>query len=151
MNLNTLSPAKGSRRKPKRVGRGHGSGLGKTSGRGQKGQKSRSGGGTKSGFEGGQTPIQRRLPKFGFNSRKALITDEIRTHELNDFDEKVNLAALRQKGLIKASIKRVKVIAHGELKKALIIEGIKVTKGARALIESAGGSILENKGQQTEA
>ena len=149
MYLNTLRPNKGSKHNSKRLGRGIGSGKGKTCGSGHKGQKARSGGGVKAGFEGGQTPIQRRLPKFGFNSRKALRTDEIRLHDLNRFDGEVDLKVLRQAGLITSSIKHVKVIARGTLEKPLVLKGIKVTKGARGLIEKAGGSISEDNRQQT--
>lgn len=142
MRLNTLSPAEGSRKERKRVGRGIGSGLGKTAGRGHKGQKSRSGGSVKPGFEGGQQPLQRRLPKYGFTSRKASLTAEIRLHELAGVTaEVIDLAALRSAGLISGSILRAKVVLSGELTKAVTLKGLAVTKGARAAIEAAGGKI----------
>ncbi|WP_257293374.1 50S ribosomal protein L15 [Endozoicomonas sp. YOMI1] len=142
MRLNTLSPAKGSRKEGKRVGRGIGSGLGKTCGRGHKGQKSRSGGSVKPGFEGGQQPLQRRLPKYGFTSRKARFTAEIRLHELSKVDaDVIDLAALKAADLVGGSIQRAKVVLSGELAKAVTIKGLAVTKGARAAIEAAGGKI----------
>lgn len=142
MRLNTLSPAEGSRKEGKRVGRGIGSGLGKTCGRGHKGQKSRSGGSVKPGFEGGQQPLQRRLPKFGFTSRKARFTAEIRLHELNKVEaDVIDLAALKAADLVGGSIQRAKVVLSGELAKAVTIKGLAVTKGARAAIEAAGGKI----------
>ncbi|MBO9482014.1 MULTISPECIES: 50S ribosomal protein L15 [Gammaproteobacteria] len=142
MRLNTLSPAEGSRKEGKRVGRGIGSGLGKTCGRGHKGQKSRSGGSVKPGFEGGQQPLQRRLPKFGFTSRKARFTAEIRLHELNKVEaDVIDLAALKAADLVSGSIQRAKVVLSGELAKAVTIKGLAVTKGARAAIEAAGGKI----------
>lgn len=144
MRLNTIKPTDGSRPKAKRVGRGIGSGLGKTCGRGHKGQKSRTGGFHKVGFEGGQMPLQRRLPKRGFRSPMALITAEIRLHELATIDvEVIDLAALRQANLISGAIKRAKVIASGEIGKPVTLRGLGVTKGARAAIEAAGGQILE--------
>lgn len=142
MRLNTLKPAKGAKKAGKRVGRGGGSGLGKTGGRGHKGQKSRSGGFHKSGFEGGQMPLQRRLPKYGFSSRIGRTVDEIRLHELNGIEaETIDLLALRTAGLITSSIERVKVIDSGELTKAVALKGLGVTKGARAKIEAAGGKV----------
>jgi large subunit ribosomal protein L15 len=142
MRLNTLSPAAGSKPAPKRVGRGIGSGLGKTGGRGHKGQKSRSGGSVKPGFEGGQMPLQRRLPKFGFTSRKARYAAEIRLNELNGISaEVIDLAALKAADIISEEIKTAKVILSGEIKKAVNIKGLKVTKGAQAAIEAAGGKI----------
>lgn len=142
MKLNTLSPAEGSRKAGKRVGRGIGSGLGKTGGRGHKGQKSRSGGSVKPGFEGGQQPLQRRLPKFGFTSRLARITAEIRLGELAQVEaEVIDLDALRSANLINNAIKRAKVVLSGEISKAVTIKGLAVTKGARAAIEAAGGKI----------
>ena len=144
MRLNTIKPADGSRPKAKRVGRGIGSGLGKTCGRGHKGQKSRAGGFHKVGFEGGQMPLQRRLPKRGFRSPMALVTAEIRLHELAGLDaEVIDLAALRQANLISGAIKRAKVIVSGEITKPVKLRGLGVTKGARAAIEAAGGQILE--------
>lgn len=144
MRLNTLSPAAGSKQAPKRVGRGIGSGLGKTGGRGHKGLKSRSGGSVKPGFEGGQMPIQRRLPKFGFTSRKAPYRAEIRLNELAKVEaEVIDLAALEQANIITRGIKEAKVILSGELTKAVTVKGLKVTKGAKAAIEAAGGKVEE--------
>lgn len=142
MRLNTLSPAPGSRQARKRVGRGIGSGLGKTGGRGHKGQKARSGGSVKPGFEGGQQPLQRRLPKFGFTSRKARYTAEVRLHELALVTaDVIDLAALKAAGIVGASILRAKVVLSGKLEKAVTLKGLAVTKGARAAIEAAGGKI----------
>ena len=144
MRLNTLSPAAGSKKAPKRVGRGIGSGLGKTAGRGHKGLKSRSGGTVKPGFEGGQMPLQRRLPKYGFTSRKAAYRAEIRLGELAKVTaEVVDLAALEQANIISRDIKEAKVILSGELTKAVTVKGLKVTKGAKAAIEAAGGKVEE--------
>lgn len=144
MKLNTLKPAEGSTKSRKRVGRGIGSGLGKTCGRGHKGQKSRSGGFHKSGFEGGQMPLQRRLPKVGFNSRKKQYVAEIRLHELALVEsDTVNLELLKQAGVIPHKIKRAKVILSGELSKAVTVQGLSVTAGARSAIEAAGGKIEE--------
>ncbi|WP_299201037.1 50S ribosomal protein L15 [uncultured Amphritea sp.] len=144
MRLNTLSPAEGSKHAPKRVGRGIGSGLGKTGGRGHKGQKSRSGGSVKPGFEGGQMPLQRRLPKFGFTSRQAAFVAEIRLNELGKIDaEVIDLDALKKADIIKDSIKRARVILSGEITKAVTVKGLKVTKGALAAIEAAGGKVEE--------
>ena len=142
MHLNTLKPAAGAKYSAKRVGRGIGSGLGKTGGRGVKGQKSRSGGYHKVGFEGGQMPIQRRLPKFGFTSRKALVTAEIRLDELAKVKTKiVDLSALQAAGIINANIKFAKVILSGKLEKVVHVKGLKATKGALAAIEAAGGKV----------
>lgn len=142
MHLNTLKPAEGAKTNRKRVGRGIGSGLGKTCGLGHKGQHARAGGYHKVGFEGGQMPIQRRLPKFGFNSRQALVTAEIRTQELNKLKtDVVDLAALKAANLVRGDMKRVKIIASGELKKALTIRGIRLTKGAKTIVEAAGGKV----------
>ncbi len=143
MYLNSLKPAQGSNKVGKRVGRGIGSGTGKTCGRGHKGQKSRSGGSVMVGFEGGQMPLQKRLPKVGFSSRVSIITDEVRLHELNRFDDVVDLDALKKANLITKNIKRVKVFVSGEITKAVTLKGISVTKGARAAIEAAGGKIEE--------
>ena len=144
MFLNTLKPAAGSKSNPKRRGRGIGSGLGKTGGRGHKGQKSRSGGQTKIGFEGGQMPLQRRLPKVGFSSRLARVTDEIRLNELNALTaDVIDITVLKEANLIAKSIKRVKIMDSGEVKKAVTLKGIRVTKGARVAIEAAGGKIEE--------
>ncbi|STY12911.1 50S ribosomal protein L15 [Legionella pneumophila] len=144
MNLNTLSPDPGSRPSRRRVGRGIGSGLGKTCGKGHKGQKSRAGGYHKINFEGGQMPIQRRLPKMGFKSRVGRTIDEVSLGELAKLnDEVIDLVALRKAGLITNSIKDVKVILSGELTAAIKLKGLRVTKGARSAIESLGGSIEE--------
>ncbi len=144
MRLNSLSPAPGRVKEGKRVGRGMGSGLGKTSGRGHKGQKSRSGGSVKPGFEGGQMPLQKRLPKYGFTSRVGRFVAEIRLSELNGVDaEVVDLEALQGAGLINSNVKRAKVFLSGELKKAVTVKGLAVTKGAKAAIEAAGGKIEE--------
>ncbi|HAT8160231.1 TPA: 50S ribosomal protein L15 [Legionella pneumophila] len=144
MNLNTLSPDPGSRPSRRRVGRGIGSGLGKTCGKGHKGQKSRAGGYHKINFEGGQMPIQRRLPKMGFKSRVGRTIDEVSLGELAKLnDEVIDLVALRKTGLINNSIKDVKVILSGELTAAIKLKGLRVTKGARSAIESLGGSIEE--------
>ncbi|MGB5539648.1 MAG: 50S ribosomal protein L15 [Gammaproteobacteria bacterium] len=142
MRLNTLKPGAGSRTNARRVGRGIGSGLGKTCGRGHKGQKERSGGFHKVGFEGGQMPLQRRLPKFGFSTARSRSTGEIRLHELAGVDaEVIDLDALKKANLIARSITRVKVFASGKLDKAVTLKGLQVTRGARAAIESAGGRI----------
>lgn len=144
MKLNTLSPAPGSRTTGKRVGRGIGSGLGKTGGRGHKGQKSRSGGRVKPGFEGGQMPLQRRLPKFGFTSRQAQYVAEIRLNELAAAGvDVVDLDALKKADIIGDKIKRARVILSCEINKAVTVKGLKVTKGAKAAIEAAGGKIEE--------
>lgn len=144
MFLNTLKPAAGSKSNAKRRGRGIGSGLGKTGGRGHKGQKSRSGGQTKIGFEGGQMPLQRRLPKVGFTSRLARVTDEIRLNELNALTaDVIDIAVLKEANLIARSIKRVKIMESGKVEKAVTLKGIGVTKGARKAIEAAGGKIEE--------
>lgn len=143
MLLNTIKPAFGSKRPRKRLGRGIGSGLGKTAGRGHKGQHARAGLSHKPGFEGGQMPIQRRLPKFGFVSRKALVTAEVRLSDLNKIDAKeIDLFSLRDANVINASVVFVKVFASGEIKTAVTLRGIKVTAGAKAAIEAAGGKVL---------
>ncbi len=142
MYLNDLQPAEGSNKNIKRVGRGIGSGTGKTSGRGHKGQKSRSGGFHKVGFEGGQMPLQRRLPKVGFNSRSARISAEVRLNELSNIDaDVIDVAVLIAANIVPASTKKAKVFASGELNKAVNLKGILVTSGARAVIEAAGGKI----------
>lgn len=144
MNLNSLSPDPGSKTPRRRVGRGIGSGLGKTSGKGHKGQKARAGGYHKVGFEGGQMPIQRRLPKMGFKSRVCKTVDQICLSEIEKLTaEVIDLDVLRQAGLITSVIKDVKVILSGELTKAVKLKGLRVTKGARAAIETLGGSIEE--------
>ncbi len=142
MRLNELSPAPGSKPTAKRVCRGIGSGLGKTGGRGHKGQKSRSGGKVAPGFEGGQMPIHRRLPKFGFTSRQAQYVAEIRLNELTLVEgETVDLAALKAADVIGEKIKQARVILSGEISKAVTVKGLKVTKGAKAAIEAAGGKV----------
>ena len=142
MQLNTIKPAIGSRRNKVRVGRGIGCGSGKTCGRGHKGQKSRSGGFNKVGFEGGQMPLQRRLPKVGFASRKALITQELRLQDLNKIsDETIDIESLRKANLISHKIKRVKIFSNGKLESKKNLKGINVTKSVRETIESLGGKI----------
>ncbi len=142
MRLNSLSAAPGHKKAAKRVGRGIGSGSGKTCGRGHKGQKSRSGGRVRPGFEGGQMPLQKRLPKYGFTSRMARTTAEVRLSELNAVTaDVVTLQALKDADLINDNMLRAKVFLSGELNKAVKLQGIAVTKGAREAIEKAGGSI----------
>ena len=142
MQLNTIRPADGSKQVKKRVGRGIGSGLGKTAGRGHKGQKARAGGYHKVGFEGGQMPIQRRLPKLGFRSHLARITEEIRLSELEKLAaDVIDFDVLKKANLVSKGTKYVKVFASGEIKRAVTIKGLKVTKGARAAIEASGGKI----------
>jgi len=142
MHLNTLQPAAGSKKNSKRVGRGIGSGTGKTCGRGHKGQKSRSGGFTKVGFEGGQMPLQRRLPKVGFASRSAKLSAEVRLGELVNIDaDVIDIAALVKANIAPAITQKAKVIDSGEITKAVQLKGIKVTPGARKAIEAAGGKI----------
>ncbi len=142
MRLNTLRPGAGSKQAPKRVGRGIGSGLGKTCGRGHKGLKSRSGGSVNPGFEGGQMPIQRRLPKFGFTSRKSRYVAEIRLNEISKVvADVVDLEALKNADIIREEIKVARVILSGEITKPVTVKGLKVTKGAQAAIEAAGGKV----------
>ncbi len=142
MRLNTLKPADGSKTDRKRAGRGIGSGLGKTCGRGHKGQKSRSGGFHKVGFEGGQMPLQRRLPKVGFRSRKAKYTAEVRLDELDRVSgDVVDMNALYEADILPRTKKRGKVILSGEIKRAVTLKGLRATKGARAAIEAAGGKV----------
>jgi len=144
MRLNSLSPAPGSKPSSKRLGRGIGSGLGKTGGRGHKGQTSRSGGTVRPGFEGGQMPLQRRLPKFGFTSRQALTKVEVRLNELNAVEaDVIDLAALKAANVIGDKYLQAKVILSGELSKPVTVKGLAVTKGARAAIEAAGGKVEE--------
>jgi large subunit ribosomal protein L15 len=144
MRLNTLSPAPGAKRNAKRVGRGIGSGVGKTAGRGHKGQKSRSGGSVRPGFEGGQMPLQKRLPKYGFSSRIARVTAQVRLGELNAVEgEVVDLEVLKSADLVNQNITRARVFLSGELNKALTVKGLAVTKGAREAIEKAGGKVEE--------
>lgn len=142
LSLNSLSPNPGARKDAKRVGRGIGSGNGKTCGRGHKGQKARSGGSVRPGFEGGQMPLQKRLPKYGFTSRISRETAEIRLSELNLVEgEVVDIASLRAASVINGSITRAKVFASGEVTKAVTVKGLRVSKGARAAIEAAGGKV----------
>ncbi len=142
MRLNTLKPAAGSRQDRKRVGRGIGSGLGKTCGRGHKGQKSRSGGFHKVGFEGGQMPLQRRLPKVGFRSRKAKYTAEVRLNEIDKVPgDVIDMNALYEADILPRTMKRAKVILSGGISRAVTLKGIGATKGARAAIEAAGGKV----------
>ena len=144
MHLNTLSPAPGSHKAKKRCGRGIGSGIGKTGGRGHKGQKSRSGGSVRPGFEGGQMPLKQRLPKFGFTSRKSLVRAEVRLHELNLITgDVVDIHALKDAGLITRNIVAVKVMLSGEITRPITLRGIAVTKGEQAAIEAAGGKVEE--------
>lgn len=144
MRLNSIAPADGSKKTGKRRGRGHAAGQGKTCGRGQKGQKARSGGFHKVGFEGGQMPLQRRLPKVGFRSAKARTYAEVRLNELNKVeDEVIDILALKRAGIVAQQTTRAKVFASGELSKAVRLKGVGVTKGAREAIEKAGGSIEE--------
>jgi large subunit ribosomal protein L15 len=142
MLLNTLSSAPGARTSSKRVGRGIGSGLGKTCGRGHKGQRARKSGNVRPGFEGGQMPLQKRLPKYGFTSRVSLFAAEVRLVELNAVDAPViDLEALRAANVIGHNVKSVKIFLSGEIKKPVTVKGLLVSKGARAAIEAAGGKI----------
>ncbi|QCI22933.1 50S ribosomal protein L15 [Buchnera aphidicola] len=142
MYLNTLSPANGAHQNRKRLGRGIGSGFGKTAGRGHKGQKSRSGSSIRRGFEGGQMPLYRRLPKFGFNSRKKNITTEVRLSDLSNLSTNIiDLEILKKENIVKKNIKHAKIILTGKLNVSLIIRGLLVTKGARSEIENSGGKI----------
>ena len=144
MRLNNLSPAEGAKHSAKRLGRGIGSGLGKTSGRGHKGQKSRTGGGVRRGFEGGQMPLYRRLPKFGFTSLKSFHTAEIRLSELASLDtNEITLETLKAANVITKDILSAKVILSGEINKPVVVKGLAVTKGAKIAIESVGGSVEE--------
>jgi len=142
MKLNTISPGEGAKKEAVRLGRGMGSGLGKTCGRGHKGQKARAGGYHKVGFEGGQMPLQRRLPKFGFRSAMARVTQELRISELEKLPaEVVDLVTLREVDLIGSAIKAVKIFGEGKLTRKFTVRGIKVSKSARAAIEAAGGLV----------
>ncbi len=144
MQLNTIKPAAGSQRDRRRVGRGIGSGLGKTAGRGHKGQKSRAGGYHKVGFEGGQMPLQRRLPKRGFKSHSLKYNAEITLSDLQKLGlDEVDLLSLKQAGLVGDMIKTVKVVKTGELSVKVALKGVGATAGARAAIEAAGGSVAE--------
>ncbi len=143
MRLNSLSPAPGRIQAPKRVGRGIGSGLGKTSGRGHKGQKARKSGNPRPGFEGGQMPLQKRLPKYGFTSRVGRVSAEVRLDELNKVaGNEINLKTLLDADVIQAGIKRAKIFLSGEITKPVTVTGIAVTKGAKAAIEAAGGKVV---------
>lgn len=144
LRLNELAPAVGAKKTAQRRGRGIGSGLGKTGGRGIKGQTSRSGSSIPAGFEGGQMPIYRRLPKFGFTSQLALITAEVRLSELNKIEgDVVTLEALKAANIIRGDMKRARIILSGDISRKLTFKGVKVTKGAKAAIEAAGGSVEE--------
>jgi large subunit ribosomal protein L15 len=142
MKLNSLSPTPGSKKPALRVGRGIGSGLGKTCGKGHKGQKARAGGFTKINFEGGQMPIQRRLPKMGFKSRIARFSDQVTLSELSMIDaEEITIIDLKASGLVLPYIKQVKIIASGTIERPVTVRGLGVTKGAREAITKAGGKI----------
>jgi large subunit ribosomal protein L15 len=142
MQLNTITPAPGSKKPRRRVGRGIGSGLGKTAGRGHKGQKSRAGGFHKVGFEGGQMPLQRRLPKRGFKSRAKPYVDEVTLSALNGLDAaEVTLLTLKQAGLVGELVRSVKVVKSGEITRKVTVQGLGATAGAKAAIEAAGGSV----------
>ncbi len=144
MRLNELRPAEGSKTVRKRVGRGIGSGLGKTAGRGHKGQKARTGKGIMPGFEGGQMPLQRRLPKFGFTSHMKMSTAEVRLCELNDVEgDTVDLPALKQANIVRGDMLRAKIVLSGSIDRAITVRGVALTKGARAAIEAAGGKVVD--------
>lgn len=144
MQLNTLAPVPGSTHSKKRVGRGIGSGLGKTCGRGHKGQKARAGGKVRPGFEGGQMPLQKRVPKYGFFSRLANSTAQVRTAELNKVEgDVITMETLEKANVIDRNTKRVKIMLSGDVTKKVTVEGIRVTKGAKAAIEAAGGTVVE--------
>jgi large subunit ribosomal protein L15 len=144
MKLNTIKPAEGAKHAKRRVGRGIGSGLGKTAGRGHKGQKSRAGGFHKVGFEGGQMPIQRRLPKRGFNSLTKADTARVRTSELAGIPtDTIDMLVLKQANVVPASARAVKIYLSGEVSRAITVQGLALTKGARAAIEAAGGKVAE--------
>lgn len=142
MHLNELRPATGSRRARKRRGRGPGTGLGKTGGRGHKGQKSRAGGKVPKGFEGGQMPLQRRLPKFGFVSRTSIVRKDVRVSAVNRLQEAaVSLDVLRNSGIVAKKVKYAKLFGSAKMVRAYNLQGLAVTKGARAAIEAAGGTV----------
>ena len=144
MYLNQLSPAEGSKTQRKRVGRGIGSGLGKTAGRGHKGQKARTGKGIIPGFEGGQMPLQRRLPKFGFTSHMKMGTAEVRLSELELVDGAVvDIASLKAANVIRGDMVRAKIVLSGAISRAFTVKGVAITKGARAAVEAAGGQVQE--------
>ena len=151
MELNNLSPAPGRVRNAKRVGRGIGSGLGKTAGRGHKGLKSRSGGKVAPGFEGGQMPLAKRLPKYGFRSRVGMTTRQVRLTELNKVEgDTVDLDALVRANIVNRSTQRVKIFNSGEVTRALNVVGLRVTAGARKAIEAAGGSVSDLPAEAAE-
>jgi large subunit ribosomal protein L15 len=142
MRLNTLQPAEGSKRDRRRIGRGAGSGWGKTSGRGQKGQKARAGGGVRPGFEGGQQPLKQRVPKFGFRSRIGQVTAEVRLGEIGKVDgDVVDLDTLKAANVVARNILRARVMLSGSIDRAVTVKGLGVTRGARAAIEAAGGKV----------
>lgn len=142
MRLNTIKPAEGSKSNRKRVARGVGSGHGKTAGRGHKGQSSRSGGFHKVGFEGGQMPLQRRLPKVGFSSRKSYLTEEVRLYQIEGMSaEVIDLEALKSAGIVSRRVTKAKVILRGELTRKVTLKGLSVSKGAAEAVKSAGGSV----------
>lgn len=144
MKLNELSPAEGAKTVRKRIGRGIGSGLGKTGGRGHKGQKARTGKGIMPGFEGGQMPLQRRLPKFGFTSHMKLGTAEVRLFELMRVDgDEINLESLKAANLVRNDMLRAKIVLSGAVDRAFKVKGVAITKGARSAIEAAGGMVSE--------
>ena len=152
MELNKLSPASGSTKTKKRVGRGVASGWGKTCGSGHKGQKSRSGGNVKPCFEGGQMPLQMRLPKYGFTSRIGQVTSEVRTSELNKVEGGIiSIESLKKSGVISSGTKRVKIMLSGTVEKKYTIQGLSVSKGAREAIEKAGGEILDSETKRSFA
>lgn len=147
MRMNELQPAAGSHKSKRRVGRGPGSGFGKTAARGQKGQKARSGGGVRPGFEGGQLPLQMRIPKFGFRSRIALTTAEVRLSELAKVaGEQISLETLKQANVVRRDMKRVRIMLSGEIARAVTVDdaNVAVTKGAKAAIEAAGGKVASS-------
>ena len=152
MRLNTLKPAPGAKRPRLRVGRGASAGQGKTCGRGTKGQRARKGGYHKVGFEGGQMPLQRRMPKVGFRSKIKPTRAEVRLHELAKVDAAVvDIAALVKAGVVPPGTERAKVVLAGEIKKAVTLRGVAATKGARAAIEAAGGKVEEAAAEQPKA
>jgi large subunit ribosomal protein L15 len=145
MKLNTIKPGEGAKKVAKRLGRGPGSGVGKTCGKGHKGQKARAGGYHKVGFEGGQMPLQRRLPKVGFTSRVSLRTQEIRLSELAKVDSsEITLQTLREAGLITSNIKVAKIMLSGDIQRAVTIKGVKITAGAQKAVIAAGGTVVES-------
>jgi len=142
MRLNEISPALGSKQAPKRLGRGIGSGLGKTSGKGHKGQIARAGGYHKVGFEGGQMPLQRRLPKFGFTSRKALLSEEVKLQELTNIaNELITLETLKAAGIVRKNAEYAKIVLSGKIERAVTVSGLSVTRGAKNAIIAAGGKV----------